>query len=200
MNCRVPQDHLWRLSREQKRRCFILPVWPTISSCWSRFASKRLSQTATTTNGRSLHFVTSVLLHVRSKFLTTGKDNLLETYHRPAVLGAIARRGDFVARLHRISLPAGPGEHAYGTQLDAPLFDGALPIFHVEINVSMGIGPVEPGYGPLHGGRLGHIERRCRVMCVGRSCKRKQQKNSGNGNKQQIIPHRVSPFLLSSYC
>src|SRR5437660_5453224 len=58
---------------------------------------------------------------------------------------------DFIARLDRASGPACPAQDARTVCFDAPMNEVAVLVFHVQVNLRVGIGPDELRHGSFNG-------------------------------------------------
>src|SRR6266571_775962 len=58
---------------------------------------------------------------------------------------------DFIARLDGAPCPAGPGQDTRTVCFDAPMHNVAVLIFHVQVNLRVGIGPHKLRYGSFNG-------------------------------------------------
>ena len=70
---------------------------------------------------------------------------------RLAIFSGTQNDGDFVARLDGASCPASPGQDTRTVCFDAPTHNFAVLVFHVQVNLRVGIGPHKLRYGSFNG-------------------------------------------------
>src|SRR5437867_13282501 len=85
---------------------------------------------------------------------------------RRAVLCRTQNDGDFITGLKRSSRPTGPAQDPRTVRFDSPVHNVPVAVFHVQVNLRMGIGPYKFGDDSLDGNASGFVV--CRIAVVRR--------------------------------
>ena len=113
-----------------------------------------------------------------SEHPTVTQGDLCEQSTGFAIPQRTQHHGDLVSDLDVGELPTGLHQDARAAKLDAPVLDDALVVGHIDLDVSVGIGPLECGDRSGHRHPLRGVEHGERVMRIERA-------NSGDGRAAQ---------------
>src|SRR4029077_17529309 len=122
---------------------------------------------------------------IREKYIRANPDRL-------AVLAGVEDKRNFVTGLQRHVSPTQTDQIPRIIQFDGPIYDVALVVLRVKINLAMGIGPHELRNGALHCDPFCKVVPLRSVVCHDGAAK--NQKATSEGDKRyQSTFHPLSP-------
>src|SRR6266849_8517272 len=92
--------------------------------------------------------------------------------------------------------PAQPDQITWIVQFESPIYDVALVVLRVKINLAMGIGPHESRDGSLQSDPFRKVVPLRSVVCHDRAAKNQQARSQGN-NPNQSTFHATPPSMES---